>query len=288
MTGNLTWFVTGCSSGMGECLVRGILAAGDQVIATARARDSDAFDRLAPLKEAGAAVMELDVTASAEVLNAKVKEAWAIYGKIDVLVNNAAYIDTGVFEEIDEAFLTQAIHTNAIGPLNLTRAFLPYMRDRRTGTILFMSSVGAYYGAPGASAYSGSKGLLEGIVPNLSLEIEPFGLRTCMVTPGYFRTSVMTPGNIQYRAPNPLPEYAETNLLIKAGCDAADGNQPGDPLKAGALIVEAVRGEGRCTGKELPFRLPLGPDAITAIRENSQAKLRICDEWEDFASATNF
>ncbi|CAI7608372.1 unnamed protein product [Penicillium viridicatum] len=307
MTGQLTWFVTGCSSGMGEGLVRAILAAvrnwvllsynpdllinrnqGDQVIATARARNSDALDRIAPLKEAGAAVMELDVTASAEVLKVKAKEAWAIYGKIDVLVNNAAYIDAGVFEEIDETFLTQAIRTNAIGPLNLTRAFLPYMRDRRTGTILFMSSVGAYYGAPGASAYAGSKGLLEGLVPNLSLEIEQFGLRTCMVTPGYFRTSVMTPGNIMYRAPNPLPEYVETNLLVKAGCDAADGNQPGDPLKAGALIVEAVRGEGRCTGKELPFRLPLGPDAISAIRGNSQAKLRICDEWEDFASATNF
>ncbi|KAF7529345.1 hypothetical protein PCG10_008055 [Penicillium crustosum] len=299
MTGKLTWFVTGCSSGMGECLVRAILAAGDQVIATARARDSDALDRIAPLKEAGAAVMELDVTASAEVLNAKAKEAWEIYGKIDVLVNNAAYIDAGIFEEIDglhkrpnmgssEAFLTHAIHTNAIGPLNLTRSFLPYMRERRTGTILFMSSVGAYYGAPGASAYAGSKGLLEGLVPNLSLEIEPFGLRTCMVTPGYFRTSVMTPGNILYRAPNPLPEYVETNLLVKAGCDAADGNQPGDPLKAGALIVDAVRGEGQCTGKELPFRLPLGPDAISAIRENSQAKLKICDEWEDLASATNF
>ena len=120
MTGKLTWFVTGCSSGMGECLVRAILAAvrywvllsynpdllincnqGDQVIATARPRNSNAFDRLAPLKEAGAAVMELDVTASAEVLNAKAKEAWAIYGKIDVLVNNAAYIDAGVFEEIE-------------------------------------------------------------------------------------------------------------------------------------------------------------------------------------------
>ncbi|KAJ5186484.1 hypothetical protein N7449_011248 [Penicillium cf. viridicatum] len=225
---------------MGECLVRAILAAGDQVIATARARNSDALDCIAPLKEAGAAVMELDVTASAEVLNAKAKEAWAIYEKIDVLVNNAAYIDAGVFEEIDEAFLTQAIRSNAIGPLNLTRAFLSYMRDRRTGTILFMLSVGAYYGAPGASAYAGSKGLLEGLVPNLSLEIEPFGLRTYMVTPSYFRTSVMTPGNILYRAPNPLPEYVETNLLIKAGCDAADGNQPGDPLEAGALIVDAV------------------------------------------------
>ncbi|KAJ5200187.1 Short-chain dehydrogenase/reductase SDR [Penicillium cf. griseofulvum] len=288
MAGKLTWFVTGCSSGMGECLVRAILAAGDEVIATARPRNSNALDRIAPLKEAGAAVMELDVTASAEVLNAKAKEAWAIYGKIDVLVNNAAYIDAGVFEEIDEAFLIQAIRSNAIGPLNLTRAFLPYMRGRQTGTILFMSSVGPYYGAPGASAYSGSKGLLEGLVPSLGLEIEPFGIRTCMVTPGYFRTSVMTPGNILYRAPNPLPEYAETNLLIKAGCNAADGNQPGDPLKAATLIVDAVKGQGRCTGKELPFRLPLGPDAISAIRDNSQAKLRICDEWEDLASATNF
>lgn len=123
MTGKLTWFVTGCSSGMGESLVRAILAAvrnsgsafiysiilfslinpnqGDQVIATARARDSDALDRISLLKEAGAAVMELDVTASAEVLNAKAKEAWAIYGKIDVLVNNAAYIDAGIFEEIE-------------------------------------------------------------------------------------------------------------------------------------------------------------------------------------------
>ncbi|OQE47255.1 hypothetical protein PENCOP_c001G08364 [Penicillium coprophilum] len=288
MTGKLTWFVTGCSSGMGECLVRAILTAGDQVIATARPGSTNALDRIAPLKEAGAAVMEVDVTASAEVLNAKVKEAWAIYGKIDVLVNNAAYIDAGVFEEIDEAFLTQALRNNAIGPLNLTRAFLPYMRERRSGTILFMSSVGAYYGAPGASAYAGSKGLLEGLVPNLSLEIEPFGLRTCMITPGYFRTSAMTPGNILYRAPNPLPEYVEMNSQIKAGCNAADGNQPGDPLKAATLIVDAVRGQGRCAGKELPSRLPLGADAIKAIRDDCQAKVKVCDEWEDFASATNF
>ncbi|KAJ5698001.1 hypothetical protein N7462_000006 [Penicillium macrosclerotiorum] len=261
---------------------------GDQVIASARAQKENGLDRIASLKEAGAAVMELDVTASAEVLNAKVAEAWAMYGKIDVLVNNAAYIDAGVFEEIDEEYLIQAIRSNALGPLNLTRALLPYMRGRRTGTILFMSSVGVYYGAPGASAYAASKGLLEGLVPNLGLEIEPFGLRTCMVTPGYFRTSVMTPGNILYRAPNPLHEYGNLNLLIKAGCNAADGNQPGDPLKAATLIVEAVRGQGRCTGKELPFRLPVGPDAITAIRENSFAKLRICDEWEVFASNTNF
>lgn len=161
------------------------------------------------------------------------------------------------------------------------------MRSRRNGTIVFMSSVGAYYGAPGASAYAASKGLLEGLVPNLALEIEPFGLRTCMVTPGYFRTSVMAPGNIFYRAPNPLPEYEEMNKLIQAGCNAANGSQPGDPSKAADLVVEAVKCRGRCAGKELPARLPVGPDALKAIRDNSQAKLKICDEWEDIASATN-
>ncbi|KAL2825766.1 hypothetical protein BDW59DRAFT_70036 [Aspergillus cavernicola] len=288
MTENLTWLVTGCSSGLGESLVRAILAAGDQVIATARAQDTTGLERLAPLKEAGAAVMELDVTAPVEVLDAKAKEAWAVYGKIDVLVNNAGYIDAGIFEEVDEEFLTRAIRTNALGPLNLTRAFLPYMRGRQAGTILFMSSVGAYYGAPGASAYTASKGLLEGLVPSLTLEIQPFGLRTCLVAPGYFRTSVMTPGNILYRAPNPLPEYAEMNQLVRAGCNAADGNQPGDPYKAATLIVDAVKGQGPCVGKELPARLPLGPDGVKAVRENSQAKLQICDEWEDIVSATNF
>ncbi|KAJ5818339.1 Short-chain dehydrogenase/reductase SDR [Penicillium riverlandense] len=287
MTDQQTWLVTGCSSGLGECLVRAILAAGDQVIATARARDKSALERLAPLKEAGAAVLELDVTAPAEVLNAKAKEAWSIYGKVDVLVNNAAYIDAGVFEEIDEAFLTRALRNNAFGPLNLTRAFLPYMRSRQMGTIVFMSSVGAYYGAPGASAYAASKGLLEGLVPSLALEIEPFGLRTCMVTPGYFRTSVMSSGNILYRAPNPLPEYAEMNKLIQAGCSATDGNQPGDPSKAAALVVDAVKCQGRCASKLLPALLPVGPDALKAIRDNSQAKLKICDDWEDMASATN-
>jgi NAD(P)-dependent dehydrogenase (short-subunit alcohol dehydrogenase family) len=161
------------------------------------------------------------------------------------------------------------------------------VRARQSGTILFISSVGAYYGAPGASSYSAGKGLLEALVPNMALEIAPFGLRSCLVTPGYFRTSVMTPGNILYRATHPLPEYAEMNKLIQAGCNAADGNQPGDPKKAAALIVEAVRGEGRCAGKELPLRLPIGSDGFKAVKENSQAKLKICEEWEEIMSQTN-
>ncbi|KAJ5584311.1 Short-chain dehydrogenase/reductase SDR [Penicillium hispanicum] len=308
MAGQLTWLVTGCSSGMGESLVHAILAAvsilpnrryllpstklisrlqGDRVIATARARDKSGLERLAPLKDAGAALMELDVTAPEEMIHDKVKEAWSIYGQVDVLVNNAGYIEASIFEETDEALLTAALRNNAIGPLNLTRAFLPYMRSRRSGTLLFMSTLGVYYGAPGAGPYTSAKGLLENLVSCLQHEVEPFGLRTCMLTAGYFRTNVMTPGNVQFRAPRPVPEYAEMNKQVQAHVNAADQSQPGDPRKAADVIVEAVRGEGRCAGKVLPARLPLGADAVKAMRGNAEANSKICAEWEDIASSTN-
>jgi NAD(P)-dependent dehydrogenase (short-subunit alcohol dehydrogenase family) len=179
------------------------------------------------------------------------------------------------------------LRNNAIGPLNLTREFLPYMRTRQSGTLLFMSSVGAYYGSPCAGSYSASKGLLEGLVPCLSLEVAPFGIRTCLLTPGYFRTSVMSPGHIKFQAPYPKLEYAEMSKLIKAHCDGADGNQPGDPNKAAALIVDAVRGEGKCEGRKLPAMLPLGPDGFQAVKNNCSEKLKICEEWEEIAAATN-
>ncbi|KAJ5999255.1 hypothetical protein N7451_007065 [Penicillium sp. IBT 35674x] len=246
MTGQLTWLVTGCTSGMEESLAHAILAAGDRVIATKRGRESSGIERLTSLKDAGAAVEELDVTASEEVIKAKVDEAWSIYGHVDVLVNNAGYIDVGVFEEVEwvtpdsikifflasnltpnsEASLVRSLRTNAIGPLNLTRAFLPYLRSRGTGTILFMSSVGAYYGAPGASTYSGAEAL-----------------------PPRLRLLVFEPSAKQ-----------EVSRGIKDLCKNGDGDQPGDPRKAADIIIEAVKGEGRCEGMALPPWLPLGAD----------------------------
>ncbi|KAI9929302.1 hypothetical protein ASPWEDRAFT_538219 [Aspergillus wentii DTO 134E9] len=289
MTAQLTWLVTGCSSGLGEAFVHAILNKGDQVIATARpGKDGSGAERLSALKDAGAAVMELDVTAPQEELNQKAQEAWEIYGKVDVLVNNAGYIEAGVLEELDEETLTRCLRVNTLGPLNLTRAFLPLMRARQTGTLLFVGSIGPYFGAHGASSYVGSKGLLEGIVPNLALEVAPFGLRTSILTFGHFRTAVMAPGVIQYRAPRQLPEYAEMNKLISGGCAATNGNQPGDPRKGCELVVDAVRGEGRCAGKELPLRLPIGADALQCIRQSCEERMQICDEWDGIASQTDF
>jgi NAD(P)-dependent dehydrogenase (short-subunit alcohol dehydrogenase family) len=162
------------------------------------------------------------------------------------------------------------------------------MRKRGSGSLLFLSSLAVYMSMPGASCYSGSKALLEGIVSNLAIEIAPFGLRTCLVTPGYLRTSLMGIENLSIgNAPQPLPDYEQMNKHIQLGCAAADGTQQGDPKKAAEVVVDAVRGEGKCEGKELPARLLLGPDAIEGVRAHCASTLKTCDEWAEIAGSTN-
>ncbi|PYI00892.1 short-chain oxidoreductase [Aspergillus sclerotiicarbonarius CBS 121057] len=288
MTGQLAWLVTGCSSGLGEALVRAILAKGDKAIATTRAsKGVSGADRLGALKEAGAAVYELDMASPEAEIQRQAQEIWETFGPIDVLVNNAGYLEAATFEEITENFLTDSLRINALGPFTLTRAFLPMMRARRTGTVLFSGTVGTYYAAPGASCYVGSKGLIEGVVPHLALEVAPFNVRVSILTYGHFRTEVMEPGHILYRAPNPLPEYVDMNKQVQDGVSAWTGNQPGDPRKASELVVEAVRGEGRCQGKELPLRLPIGSDTFGIVRQSCEEKMQTLKDWEGIGSATD-
>jgi len=183
--------------------------------------------------------------------------------------------------------MINAMRVNVFGPLNVTRSFIPLMREAKTGTLLFIGSVGVYYGAPAASCYSGSKGLIEGLVPNMAIEVAPFGIRTSILTFGHFRTEVMAPEKVKFGASNRLPEYEELNNLVKLGLDAQNGTQPGDPKKACEVVVEAVRGEGRCVGKELPLRLPVGPDAFSYMRASCNERLAVCDEWDGITSNTN-
>lgn len=183
--------------------------------------------------------------------------------------------------------MIDAMRVNVFGPLNITRSFIPLMREAKTGTLLFVGSVGIYYAAPGANCYTGSKGLIEGLVPNMAVEVAPFGIRTSILTFGHFRTELMSPEKTKFRAPNRLPEYEEINNLIKLGLGAQNGTQPGDPKKACEVVIEAVRGEGRCAGKELPIRLPVGPDAFKDMRASCTERLALCDEWDGITSETN-
>ena len=161
------------------------------------------------------------------------------------------------------------------------------MRAAGTGTLLFVGSVGIYYGAPGGNCYTGAKGLIEGLVPNLAQEVASFGIRTSILVFGFFRTQLFSPEKTKFAAPNPQPVYDELKGLIKSGLAAQHGNQAGDPYKACELVIEAVKGEGRCAGKELPLRLPVGSDAFGFIRSNCQERLQLCDEWESITSQTD-
>jgi NADP-dependent 3-hydroxy acid dehydrogenase YdfG len=153
----LTWFITGTSSGFGEIFVHKILARGDRVIATARS-----VSKIQHLKEAGAAIIEFDVTAPQSVLDAKATEALAIYGGVDVLVNNAAYLELGTLEDTSyERWLSQ-YNTNVFGSVNVTRSFMPHFRERKSGVVVWIGSLGAWLSDAAQGPYCSTKYALAG------------------------------------------------------------------------------------------------------------------------------
>lgn len=196
-------------------------------------------------------------------------------------------INQGILMFYSTQHLTNILRTNVFGPLSLSRAFLPFMRARKTGTLIFEGAASLYTDLPGASSYAGSKGLLEGIVQKMAGEIEPFGLRTSILIFGHFRTEIFSPENLKYSMPNQLPDYTELEDIIGDICNASHGTQAGDPDRACELVLEAVRGEGRCVGMQLPLRLPIGPDAFEVMREDCLARLKVCEEWEGITTETN-
>ncbi|KAJ3954730.1 hypothetical protein N0V92_008774, partial [Colletotrichum tropicale] len=184
-----TWFITGCSSGFGEILVRKLCAEGENVIATGRQADV----KLAHLKDTGAKVMDLDVSASEVVIRETVEQAWAAFpGGVDVVVNNAGYVLSGLIEELTQEQMEECFRTNFHGPLNIARAFLPFLRERGTGTLVFLSSQAAWHVDISAGAYCASKVALSAAVETLAQELAILapGLKVLMVEPGYFRTRV--------------------------------------------------------------------------------------------------
>lgn len=165
----LVWLVTGCSSGFGLEFVLQIIARGDYVIATARddyviatARDLSKHGVM-QLSFDDVPLLQLDVTASQESLNEKIAEAIKIYGRIDVLVNNAGYVALGGWEDLGYDGFVKQFETNVFGLLKVTNAVLPQMRERRSGTLVFMSSLSGWKGDEFCGAYAASKFAVEGL-----------------------------------------------------------------------------------------------------------------------------
>ncbi|KAK6956848.1 hypothetical protein Daesc_002129 [Daldinia eschscholtzii] len=278
----LVWLVTGCSSGFGEVFIRQILSRGDLAIATARR-----LDKIQHLQKLGAAILELDVTHSQEVINDTVAKAIAIYGRIDVVVNNAAHVTSGAWEDVECDQLVSQFDTNVFGVFKVTRAILPHFRERRSGVMVFISSLSGWHGHAFIGPYAGSKFALEGLVESLGRETEGFGIRTLLVEPGRFRTLLLSPSNLRV-VPSKIPDYAEASKANADGLAKGDRTQPGDTEKAVKIILDLVRKEGCAQGKEVPFRFPLGRDAYETIGEKCKETLHLLEDWHDVITSTDF
>jgi NAD(P)-dependent dehydrogenase (short-subunit alcohol dehydrogenase family) len=238
------WFVTGAGRGMGVDIVKATLAAGHAVVATGR--DADAV--ASALGEADELlVVKLDVTRP-EDAKAAVATAVNRFGRIDVLVNNAGNFYAGFFEEISPEDFRAQIETNLSGPVNVTRAALPVMRAQRRGLIVTISSTGGISGQAFVSAYSAAKFGVEGWIESLAPEVAPFGIRTMLVEPDFFRTELLTDESTKWPDAS-IDDYTEKTRQTVTAWKKLNGLQGGDPGKlAKALIKLAGSDEPRCAG----------------------------------------
>ncbi|KAF9040838.1 hypothetical protein BJ165DRAFT_1492515 [Panaeolus papilionaceus] len=284
MSSPLVWLITGTSSGLGRELTLEALKRGEKVIATGRGRS---IEKLADLQGKGADILELDVTAPLETLQGVAKKAVAIHGRVDVLVNNAGYILVGALEENTPKETYDQFNTNVFGALNVTRAFLPHMRERRTGTVVFIGSVGGYRGGPYMGLYCTTKWALRGISLSLHEEIAPLGLRSTCIDFGYFRTSFL---QAEQRAPAVarISDYQALTERSEAALQNYNGKQPGNPLEGVRVIVDVVRGEGGAAGKPFPTNLCLGSDCYSVAKQESEKVLERLEEWKDVSFSTDF
>ncbi|KAM0800781.1 putative short-chain oxidoreductase [Usnea florida] len=275
-----TWLITGCSSGFGSSFVTEILGRGDHAIATARSLHS-----LEPLMDAGASCLQLDVTASQTELDTKIEMAEAMFGPIDVLVNNAGYAEVGVVEDCSQEVFQRQYDTNIFGTIKLTRSVLPIFRRRRAGIIIMISSLTGIVGMPGASPYASSKFALEGLSECLRLETAHLNIRTLVVQPGMFRTSNLTPRSHRINSSG-HEEYAALNESMGVA-KSKQGTQRGDPKKMVERVVDLVKGTGLAESKPMPETLPMGIDAVKAIRLKCEKTLRNLEDWEEISCGTD-
>ncbi|WP_405994860.1 SDR family oxidoreductase [Streptomyces sp. NBC_00986] len=252
--------VTGAGRGLGTDIVREALAAGHQVVATGR-RPEEVEKTLGGPQD-NLLVTKLDVT-SLEDAEAAVQAAVDRFGRIDVLINNAGNFFAGYFEEITPAQMRRQIETNLFGPMNVTRAVLPVLRKQRAGHVITLSSSAGIIGQEFCVAYAASKFGVEGWMESLRYDVEPYGIHTTVVEPGFFRTELLVDASTTWPEPT-IEDYAERTTATIAAWKSMNGQQTGDPAKlARALLTIA--------GQEKPLlRFVAGADAIEGV----QAKAR--------------
>jgi len=274
MTDRQVWFITGAGRGLGVDIAKAALAAGHAVIATGR---DPAKVAAAVGEHDNLSTVKLDVT-RAEDAQAAVEAAVGKFGRIDVLVNNAGNFYAGFFEELSPDQVRHQIETLLFGPMNVTRAVLPVMRKQRSGLLLTISSTAGISGGMFCTAYAAAKFGVEGWMESLAPEIAPFGIRTMLVEPGFFRTELLTRGSTTYAEPS-INDYAERTRETVAAWSSMDGKQGGDPAKLADALVTLAGLE------EPPARFAAGVDAVQTFEAKAKALLAQADAHRALSSS---
>jgi len=277
MSDKKVWFITGCSTGFGRALATNLLESGYRVAVTAR--NAEKVADLVAINPENALAIALDVTDKQQVLDS-VQIAEKHFARIDVLVNNAGFGYFGAVEESDDAEVRSMFEANFWGLAEMTRAVLPRMRERRSGTIVNISSIGGFVSFPGLGYYHATKYAVNGFSEALKKEVEPLGIKVVLVQPSGFRTDWA--GRSANEAPNTISDYAETAGTNQAKIRCYSGNQPGDRVRPAKAIVQAVESD------EPPFYFLLGKAALKNARLKLDALKADFDKWADVTEGADF
>ncbi len=273
-----TWLVTGASKGLGLSLVKQLLIRGDKVAATSRSL-SDLTTAVG--EHENFLPLSVDIKSERSILDALEKTVKK-FETIDVVVNNAGYGLAGSVEELTDSEVRANFDVNVFGSLNIIRQTLPYLREQGSGHIFNISSIGGFTGGfPGWSIYCATKFAVQGFTEGLSVELKPFGIHVTDVAPGYFRTNFLASDSM-VTPKHEIAAYKEVRASQKLHQKTINGNQPGDPEKAVAVIIEVADAEN------LPLHLFLGQDAYDLAYQKIEAVQNDLAAWKDLATATSF
>ncbi len=271
-----TFFITGVSSGFGQALATEALAQGHRVIGTVRSESAlTTFETLSQERAHG---VVLDVT-DFDAIDAVVASVEEQYGPVDVLVNNAGYGHEGIFEESSLEEMRRQFDVNVFGAVAVTKAFVPFFRQRRAGNILNITSMGGTITMPGIAYYCGSKFALEGISDTLSKELAPFNIFVTAVAPGSFRTDWA--GRSMRRTPRSIPDYDASFDPMRKAREEKSGHQLGDPQTAARAMLTIIASPAP------PAHLLLGSDALALVRDKLQRTVESIEQWETLSRSTD-
>ncbi|WP_139925766.1 oxidoreductase [Hymenobacter sp. DG01] len=272
-----TWFITGVSTGFGKELAEYCLRQGDKVAATFRKQEqADEFTQKASGEGHG---FVCDVVDEQQV-KAAVQAAIAHFGQLDVIVNNAGYGSLGSIEEIDEAEVQRQFDVNVFGPLRVLRAVLPHLRERKSGHILNITSIGGLKTFPGVGVYNASKFALEALGESLAQQVGPLGIKVTNIEPSGFRTDWA--GRSASFVDTAIEDYRATVGENLKGIQSYSGRQPGDPQRAAKIMYDLVRQENP------PLHLPLGKAAVKGAREKFTNLVKELEQVADLGDSADY